>query len=146
MAVEHILQVKKLRATAILPCYAHDDDAGMDLFAAETLAISPGEVRIVATGIAVQLPAGTEGQIRPRSGLALRHGVTVLNSPGTVDAGYRGELGVILVNHGVQSVCIEAGSRIAQLVISPILRVRVTEAAELSASERATRGFGSTGS
>jgi dUTP pyrophosphatase len=107
--------------------------------------IAPGEVALVRTGLAIELPVGTEAQIRPRSGLALKHAITVLNTPGTIDEGYRGEVGVILINHGKLAFQIEVGTRIAQLVIKQVLAVTVEEAGELSNSERGVGGFGSTG-
>jgi dUTP pyrophosphatase len=140
-----ILRVKRLCPEAVLPCYAHPGDAGLDLFAAEALEIAPGASKRVRTGIAVELPPGTEAQVRPRSGLALKHGVTVLNTPGTVDEGYRGEVGVILVNHGAERFVVEQGMRIAQMVVCPVLRVEVREAEELSDTRRGAGGFGSTG-
>src|SRR5690242_518468 len=97
------LKVKKLNPDAILPSYAREGDAGLDLFAVKPLVIAPGTSALVPTGIAIELPSGTEAQVRPRSGLALKHAVTVLNTPGTVDEGYRGEVGVILINHGQRS-------------------------------------------
>src|ERR1700674_4689064 len=121
------LKVKRLNPRAILPAYARDGDAGLDLFAVQSAAIAPGASALVATGIAIELPSGTEAQVRPRSGLALKHAVTVLNTPGTVDEGYRGEVGVILINHGQTSFTIEAGMKIAQLVVSPRIQVEVTE-------------------
>jgi dUTP pyrophosphatase len=138
------LRIKRLSITASIPRYSNSADAGLDLFAAESLTIGPGETRCVGTGIAIELPAGTEGQVRPRSGMALKHSVTVLNSPGTIDQGYRGEIGVILINHGKAPFDIVTGMRIAQLVVAPVLRVAVTEVAGLSSSDRGERGFGST--
>jgi len=99
----------------------------------------------VRTGLVVELPAGTEAQVRPRSGLALKHGITLLNAPGTIDEGYRGEIGVLLINHGRETFRVTPGMRIAQLVIAPVLRVEVAEAASLSATRRGGGGFGSTG-
>src|SRR5690242_18813251 len=103
------LKVMRLKANVVLPAYAHVGDAGLDLCAAVDLELPPGETRLVPTGIAIELPPDTEGQVRPRSGLALSHSVTVLNTPGTIDEGYRGEVGVILINHGRQSVHISSG-------------------------------------
>jgi dUTP pyrophosphatase len=140
-----ILKVKKLAADAALPFYAHPGDAGLDLFANEAVEVKPGESRMVRTGIAIELPQGTEAQVRPRSGLACRHGITVLNSPGTIDEGYRGEVCVILINHGVEPFAVEKGMKIAQMVVQPVVRVEVTEVDELSGTERNTGGFGSTG-
>lgn len=139
------LEVKKLDPRATLPSRANPNDAGLDLYCIEDVIINPGESGLVKTGISIALPPGTEGQIRPRSGLALKHQVTVLNTPGTIDEGYRGEVGVILINHGQASVMLEAGSRIAQLVVKPVLMVEPLEVAELSATERGEGGFGSSG-
>jgi dUTP pyrophosphatase len=139
------LKVKRLNPAAILPSYARAGDAGLDLFAARAIAIAPGAAALVPTGIAIELPPGTEGQVRPRSGLALKHSITVLNTPGTVDEGYRGEVGVILINHGQTVFSVEAGMKIAQLVVSPRIQVDVQEAAELSDTQRGAGGFGSTG-
>lgn len=140
------LLVKRLdKAGARLPARAHPGDAGLDLFAAADVDVPPGETRLVGTGLAVALPRGTEGQIRPRSGLALRHGVTVLNAPGTVDAGYRGEVGVLLVNHGRRTFHVRRGMKVAQLVVTPVVEVEVVEADALSETARSGGGFGSTG-
>jgi dUTP pyrophosphatase len=123
--------------------------AGADLAAAvgegETLTIAPGGRALVPTGFAIAIPAGYEGQVRPRSGLAAEHGVTVLNAPGTIDADYRGELKVILVNHGERAFAIRRGMRIAQVVIAPVIAPTFTEAATLPDTGRGDRGFGSTG-
>lgn len=140
-----ILRVKRLRPNAILPSYAHSGDAGLDLFAAEELEIAPGGAGLVPTGIAIELPPGTEAEVRPRSGLAAQFRVTVLNSPGTIDEGYRGEVGVLLINHGCSPFKVSRGMKIAQMVVKPVLRVSVEEVAELSATARGTGGFGSTG-
>ncbi len=131
-----------------LPGYATEESAGMDLLAAvtEDMVIRPGERARVPTGIAIALPSGFEAQVRPRSGLALTAGVTVLNAPGTVDADYRGEVGVILVNLGREPFTVARGARIAQLVVAPVAHVRWQEAAALPESARAGGGFGSTGS
>ena len=137
---------KRVHSGAILPRYAHPDDAGMDLCACEELVLAPDARALVRTGLIVELPAGTEAQVRPRSGLALKHGVTVLNAPGTIDAGYRGEVGVILVNHGRESFVVTVGMRIAQMVVAPILHAMVVEAADVSDTVRGAGGFGSTGS
>jgi len=119
--------------------------AGMDLRADETVELAPGERRLVPTGIAVAIPPGFEGQIRPRSGLALKHGLGIPNAPGTVDSDYRGEVGVILVNWGREPVRLGRGERIAQLVIAPVTRAVLQEVAELPGSDRGGGGFGSTG-
>jgi len=139
------LKVRKLRPDAVLPSYAHPGDAGLDLCAVEAVDIPPGATRLVKTGIAIQLPIGTEAQVRPRSGLALKHSLTVLNSPGTIDEGYRGEVGVIMINHGREGFAVAAGMKIAQMVIQPVLRVDVAEVQELSDTARGAGGFGSTG-
>jgi dUTP pyrophosphatase len=139
------LKVKRLNPAAILPSYARAGDAGLDLFAVKAISIAPGGSALVPTGIAIELPPGTEGQVRPRSGLALKHAITVLNTPGTVDEGYRGEVGVILINHGQTIFAVEAGMKIAQLVVSPRIQVEVAEVAALQDSERGAGGFGSTG-
>jgi len=128
-----------------LPGYATDGSAGLDLRADETVHLAPGERALVPTGIAVALPEGYEGQVRPRSGLALRQGVTCLNSPGTIDADYRGEVAVILVNLGARDVAISRGERIAQLVVAPVVRAELLETADLPATARGGGGFGHTG-
>ena len=141
----YTLKVHKLSPDAQLPRQARAGDAGLDLFSAEAVALQPGEVRLVRTGIAIELPPNTEAQVRPRSGLALKHQVTVLNTPGTIDEGYRGEIGVILINHGREAFDIAIGAKIAQLVVKPTLHVAVEEVDSLSSTERGTGGFGSTG-
>ena len=128
-----------------LPFYASEDAAGMDLYAAADVTLAPGARALVGTGIALAIPSGFEGQVRPRSGLALKHGVTVLNAPGTIDADYRGEAGVILINHGSTEFIIRRGDRIAQLVIAPVIRARIAEVAGLPDTARGSGGFGSTG-
>jgi len=128
-----------------LPAYQTDGAAGMDLRADEACTLSPGERRLVPTGIAVEIPPGHEGQVRPRSGLALRHGIGMVNAPGTIDADYRGEVGVILVNHGQAPFPVARGDRIAQLVVAPVVRVEVVEVDRLAESDRGAGGFGSTG-
>jgi dUTP pyrophosphatase len=128
-----------------LPAYQTEGAAGMDLRADEACTLAPGERRLVPTGIAVEIPPGHEGQVRPRSGLALRHGVGLVNAPGTIDVDYRGEVGVILVNHGQEPFSISRGDRIAQLVIAPVVRVEVREVDTLADSDRGAGGFGSTG-
>lgn len=139
------LRIRRLKPEAYLPCYAHEGDAGLDLFACEAVTIPPGRFARVGTGVALELPPGTEGQVRPRSGLAARWGVTVLNAPGTIDAGYRGEVAVVLINHGPEPFQITPGMRIAQLVVAPVVRVQVVETERLTDSSRGTGGFGSTG-
>ena len=128
-----------------LPAYATEGAAGMDLLAAAALTIPPGGRALVPTGLAVALPPGFELQVRPRSGLALRHGVTVLNAPGTVDEDYRGEVGVILLNTGDVPFAVARGDRVAQAVFAPVVRAAWDEVAALPASARGAGGFGSTG-
>ena len=134
-------------ADLALPGYATEMSAGMDLLAAVETAVelAPGERRLIPSGIAIALPAGTEAQVRPRSGLALKHGITVLNAPGTIDADYRGEIGVILVNLGTEPVEIRRGQRIAQLVVQRLPRVTLQEVPVLPESTRGAGGFGHTG-
>jgi dUTP pyrophosphatase len=139
------LLVKRLSAVATLPAYAHPGDVGLDLCAAVAVSLEPGESRLVGTGISIELPANTEAQVRPRSGLALKHGITVLNTPGTIDRGYRGEVGVILINHGRARFDVQPGMKIAQMVVAPCVTVTVEESGELSGTVRGQGGFGSTG-
>ena len=133
-----------------LPSYQSPLAAGLDLMAAvpsdAPVTIAPGGRALISTGIAIALPAGYEAQVRPRSGLAVRHGLTVLNAPGTIDADYRGEVQVLLVNHGSESVAITRGMRVAQLVLAAVDRAQLREVASLEKTQRGTGGFGSTGS
>jgi dUTP pyrophosphatase len=128
-----------------LPSYQTPHAAGLDLVAAEETVIAPGERAAVGTGVAVALPEGYEAQVRPRSGLALKHGVTLLNSPGTIDADYRGEIRVILVNLGGEPFAVRRGDRIAQLIVAPVVQATWEERAELPGTNRGDGGFGSTG-
>ncbi len=128
-----------------LPAYATSDAAGMDVLAAEDCVIAPGQRHAVATGLAVAIPQGYEIQVRPRSGLALKHGITVPNTPGTIDSDYRGELKVILINHGAGDFTIQRGDRIAQLVLAPVTQAAWEEVGELDTTTRGAGGFGSTG-
>lgn len=138
--------VQRLDPGLPLPAYARAGDAGLDLHAAASVTLEPGARALVPTGIAVAIPDGYAGLVLPRSGLALRRGVTVLNAPGLIDAGYRGEVGVLLVNHeGTAAVTIERGDRIAQLVVQRVEAVTLVEVDQLPASERDAGGFGSTG-
>ncbi|MEH7072860.1 dUTP diphosphatase [Neobacillus drentensis] len=139
------VKIKKIHADAKTPLQATPGDAGMDLYSIETAMIPSGEARLIGTGLQIELPKGTEAQIRPRSGLALKHSVTVLNSPGTIDEGYRGEIGVILINHGKETFVVEKSMRIAQLVIQFVPSIQVTEVNELSQTVRGSSGFGSSG-
>jgi dUTP pyrophosphatase len=139
--------IKKLRPDAIVPRYMTEHAAGLDLSAAldAPITLAPGERAAISTGLAFALPPGYEGQLRPRSGLAREHGVTLVNSPGTLDADYRGPLVVLVINHGAAAVAIAPGQRIAQLVVAPIEQAELVEVDELSATERGAGGFGSTG-
>jgi dUTP diphosphatase len=130
-----------------LPAYATPDAAGMDLHAAvETeITLQPGERALVSTGLRIALPPGYEAQVRPRSGLALRHGISMVNSPGTIDEGFRGVVAVILINHGHEPFTVRWGDRIAQMVVAPVVRATWVEVAELPPSERGEGGFGHTG-
>lgn len=128
-----------------LPAYATDGAAGMDAVAAEDVTLAPGARHAVATGLAMAIPAGFEIQVRPRSGLALKHGITVPNTPGTIDSDYRGELKVILINHGTEPFAIQRGDRVAQLVLAPVTRASWVEVQTLDETARGSGGFGSTG-
>ena len=130
-----------------LPGYASEDAAGLDLLAAieAPIELAPGQRKLIPTGISIALPRGYEAQVRPRSGLALKHGIGLLNSPGTIDADYRGEIGVILINHGESAFAIARGDRIAQLVVAPVARLAWAESESLPESARGPGGFGSTG-
>ncbi|ASW43163.1 dUTP diphosphatase [Clostridium isatidis] len=142
---EFKLKVKRIHEDAILPNYAHYNDAGLDLYSIEEKVINPTESALIRTGIKIELPFQTEAQIRPRSGLALKNGITVLNTPGTIDEGYRGEIGIILINHGKEVFKVEKGMKIAQMVVKPVWKVDVEEVEELSEALRGDKGFGSTG-
>ncbi|MDJ0694305.1 dUTP diphosphatase [Mastigocoleus sp. MO_188.B34] len=139
------IKVLKLVESAKLPRYEHEDDSGLDLFALEEQEVLSGEAKLIKTGISIELPEGTEAQIRPRSGLALKHSITVLNTPGTVDAGYRGEIKVILINHGKQPFKVLKSMKIAQMVIAPVISAEIEEVNSLSKTIRGEGGFGSTG-
>ncbi len=130
-----------------LPSYATAHSAGMDLRAnlEAPVVLAPGQRALIPTGLFLELPEGTEAQVRPRSGLAFKHGITVLNSPGTIDADYRGEVGVLLINHGQEAFTVNDGERVAQLVVATYVRVSLAESADLRASERGAGGFGHTG-
>ena len=132
-----------------LPAYQSADAAGLDLLAAvpehAPMILAPGQYAMIPTGLVIALPSGYEGQVRPRSGLAAKHGVTVLNSPGTIDADYRGEINVLLINHGSAPFTIRRGERIAQMVIAAVVQAKLRPVASLSETERGSGGFGSTG-
>lgn len=153
MTTTPVLQVRSLDARACVPSYQTSQAAGLDLSAClprgdcthDTLQVGPGSIVKVPTGLAIALPDGHEGQVRPRSGLATRHGLTVVNAPGTIDADYRGELFVALINLGREPVEIAHGDRIAQLVVAPVTRAAVIVVNALDATARGSGGFGSTG-
>jgi dUTP pyrophosphatase len=139
--------IKKLRPDAIVPQYQTAGAAGLDLCAAidEPITIQPRGRSAISTGLAMAIPEGFEGQIRPRSGLAMKHGITCTNAPGTVDADFRGAVSVLLINHGSEPFTVEPGHRIAQLVIAPVIQAELVETEELSETARGSGGFGSTG-
>lgn len=139
------LLIERINEKATIPFYAQKGDVGLDLFSVEEVMVNPGERKLIHTGIKIQLPKNTEAQIRPRSGLALKYGITVLNTPGTIDEGYRGEVGIILINHGNESFLVEENMKIAQMVIKPTITVEVEEVKELDETSRGEGGFGSTG-
>ncbi|RLG71066.1 MAG: dUTP diphosphatase [Candidatus Iainarchaeum archaeon] len=139
------LKVKRISPDAKLPRYAHEGDAGLDLYAAEDAVIMPKERKAISTGIKIALEKGYEAQIRPKSGLALNYGITVLNTPGTIDAGYRGEIKVILFNASDKPFKIEKGKKIAQMVIKKVEYAEIEEVDELDETSRGANGFGSTG-
>jgi dUTP pyrophosphatase len=143
------VKVKRLRPESLIPLpeYMTLHSAGMDLYAdlEHELVMNPGARALVPSGIAIELPDGFEAQIRPRSGLALKHGIALVNSPGTIDADYRGEIGIILINHGDEPYPVRKGERIAQLVFAPFARATLLEVSELAATERGVGGFGHTG-
>ena len=138
--------VRRLRPDANVPKQAYEGDAGLDLSACEAVVLAPGTRAVVPTGLAVEIPEGYAGFVQPRSGLAARHGIGVVNSPGLIDSGYRGEVRVVLLNTGEEPFSVEPGMRIAQLVVLPVAAVRLVEVDELAASERGSRGFGSSAS
>ena len=139
------LRFRKIHPDAVLPSYAHPSDAGMDVRSVSDLTIAPGGRALVPTGLVMLLPPMYEAQVRPRSGLALKSGVTVLNAPGTIDSGYRGEIGVILANFGEADFQVKKGDKIAQIVIAPVTQPEIVETAEVDETDRGSGGFGSTG-
>jgi dUTP pyrophosphatase len=138
--------VRRLRPDAVVPRQAYEGDAGLDLAACEAVVLDAGERAVVPTGLAVEIPDGYAGFVQPRSGLAARHGIGIVNSPGLIDSGYRGEIRVVLLNTGREPFAVEPGMRIAQLVVVPVAAVRVLEVDELAGSDRGARGFGSSAS
>ncbi|MCF6178158.1 MAG: dUTP diphosphatase [Geopsychrobacter sp.] len=147
MPASPLVQFKKLRPSAVLPAYMTELAAGMDICALSEapITLAPGQRCLVPTGLAVAISPNYEIQVRPRSGLALRQGIALVNSPGTIDADYRGEIGIILINHGEKPFVISPGDRIAQLVVAPVVHCRIVEVAELSETHRGEGGFGHTG-
>lgn len=139
------LKFKRIHPDAVLPEYAHPSDAGMDVKSIDDLVIAPGKRALVHTGLVMALPPMFEAQVRPRSGLALKKGVTVLNTPGTIDSGYRGEVGVILINLGEEDFEIKKGDKIAQIVIAPVTVAEIVETDVIDDTDRGEGGFGSTG-
>ena len=141
------MTVKVLRtdSEAQMSAYAHPADASMHVRFVEEVTLVPGARALVRTGLVLELPPDAEAQVRPRSGLALKHGVTVLNTPGTIDAGYRGEVGVILINLGTEPFVVEKGMKIAQLVVAPVAQAEIVEVSAVDATDRGAGGFGSTG-
>ncbi len=139
------IKIKKIKENAILPHYAHDGDAGVDLYSTEDYVLKPGQRVLVSTGLSMAIPKGYEGQVRPKSGLALRKGITTCNNPGTIDSGYRGEIGVIAINHGTEEFKIEKGTKIAQMIFNKVEEAKFEEVNELDSTKRGEKGFGSTG-
>jgi dUTP pyrophosphatase len=139
------VKIQKTHPEAKTPQYAHEGDAGMDLYTTENTTIKPQETKTIPTGLKIQIEPGHEAQIRPKSGLAANHSITVLNTPGTIDAGYRGEIKVILINHGKQEYKIEKGQKIAQIVFKKTETAQIEEVTTLQETTRGEKGFGSTG-
>ena len=139
------LRFRRVHPDAVLPAYAHPSDAGMDVRSVDELTLAPGRRALVHTGLVMLLPPGYEAQVRPRSGLALKSGVTVLNTPGTIDSGYRGEVGVILANFGEADFRVKPGDKIAQIVVAPVTQAEIVETEDVDETDRGAGGFGSTG-
>ena len=139
------VRIAKIHPDAIVPHYVHPGDSGMDVYSIEEVIIPPGQTALVRTGLKIAVPEGYEAQMRPKSGLALKHAISLLNTPGTIDSGYRGEIRVILINHGQQPYHVEKQSKIAQLVICPVIRAEILEVTELDDTTRGAGSFGSTG-
>jgi len=140
------LPIRRLRPDVVMPSRAYEGDAGLDLSAADAVVLAPGERAVIGTGLAVAVPEGHAAFVQPRSGLAARHGITIVNAPGLVDSGYRGEVKVVLLNTGAEPFAVEPGMRIAQLVVLPVVSPEPVEVDELPGSERGERGHGSSGS
>lgn len=139
------VQITRIKENAVIPKYAHKGDAGVDLYSCEDYSLKPGERVLVSTGIKISVPNGYEAQIRPRSGLALKHGISVCNTPGTIDSGYRGEIGVILINHGNEVFKVEKGTRVCQMIFNKVEEADFEEVKELDETKRGAGGFGHTG-
>ncbi len=141
------VKVQKLHPEAVIPAYMTEHAAGMDLYTVidKPVTLGAGERTLLPTGLAMEIPPGYEGQVRPRSGLALKKGISLVNSPGTIDADYRGEIGIIIINHGTEQVEFQPGDRVAQLIIAPVTQAILVEADELNDSDRSSGGFGHTG-
>jgi dUTP pyrophosphatase len=139
------IEITKIHDDAVIPHYVHSGDSGMDLYSIKDATIKPGTSAFVPTGLKIAVPEGYEAQVRPKSGLALKHSITVLNTPGTVDSGYRGEICVILINHGRKPFQVHKHTKIAQMVICPVVRAEIAEVENLNDTTRGEGGFGSTG-
>jgi len=139
------IKIKKIKENAIIPSYAHEDDAGVDLYSTEDYVLNPSQRVLVSTGIRIAIPLGYEGQTRPKSGLALNYGISICNSPGTIDSGYRGEVRVIVINHGNEEFKIIKGMKIAQMIFNKVEKAEFEEVEELDDTKRGEGGFGSTG-
>jgi len=139
------IKIKKIKENAIIPSYAHEDDAGVDLYSTEDYVLNPGQRVLVSTGVRIAIPLGYEGQTRPKSGLALNYGISICNSPGTIDSGYRGEVRVIVINHGNEEFKIIKGMKIAQMIFNKVEKAEFEEVEELDDTKRGESGFGSTG-
>ena len=139
------VKIKKIKSNAIVPSYVHDGDSGVDLYSTEDYELKPGDRALVSTGLQIAMPHGFEAQVRPKSGLALQHGISIVNTPGTVDSNYRGEIGVIVINLGQQNYKIEKGKKIAQMVFTKVEQVQFEVVNELDETKRGMGGFGSTG-
>lgn len=139
------VKIKKIKDNAAIPKYAHEGDAGVDLYSTEEYTLKPGERTLVSTGIKIALPLGYEAQVRPKSGLAANHGISLVNSPGTIDSSYRGEVQIVTINHGQEEFKIEAGKKIAQMIFKKVEQAEFEEVNELEETKRGEGGFGSTG-
>ncbi len=139
------VSIQRIHEKAKIPSYANADDAGVDLYSVKDIILNPGERVLVPIGIKIAIPKGYEGHVRPKSGLALKHGISIVNTPGTIDAGYRGEIGVIVINHGSEPYTIESGKKIAQMVFNKVEQADFVEVESLDETSRGEGGFGSTG-